>query len=112
MRRHTTNEPSGPATAATPSPASMARSTKSSTGLDLLDGIVTVVVAMRVESKAVDRRAEQGAIGGIARHRRGMAAAADVMVEADDTVGGRHDQMQIMRHQQHAAVALVADAAD
>src|SRR6266851_307500 len=112
MRRHTTNEPSGPATAATPSPASTARSTKSSMMRRRLGGVVAMIMMVGVDGEAVDRRAEQRAIGGVASHRIGMPAAADMVVEADHAVGGGHHQMQIVRDQQHAAAARVADAAD
>src|SRR5712671_3809596 len=111
MRRHTTNEPSGPATAATPSPASTARSTKSSM-MRRLGGVVAMIMMVGVDGEAVDRRAEQRTIGGVASHRIGMPAAADMVVEADHAVGGGHHQMQVVRDQQHAAAARVADAAD
>src|SRR5580658_1913819 len=112
MRRHTTKEPSGPATAATPRPARPARSTKSSMLADLFRRVVAVVVAMSVKREGVDGHAEQGAIGGIAAHRLGMAAAADMVIEADDAVGRGHHQMEIMRDQQDPAPRLIADAAD
>src|SRR6185437_4101762 len=121
MRRHTTKDPSGPATTATPIPASSARSTKSSMAGRHLRGlvvglmvlvIVRMVMVVGVDGEAVDRRAEERAIGGIAAHRVGMATAADVMIEADDAVGGGHHQMQVVRHQQHAAAPRVTQAPD
>src|SRR5579864_7940099 len=112
MRRHTTKEPSGPATRATPIPASSARSRKSSMGLDLAGDVMAVIMRMGVEREALDRGAEKRAVGGIARHRLRVPAAADMVIEADDAVGGGHHQMEIVRHQQHAAAMLVAQAAD
>src|SRR6185437_10965404 len=120
MRRHTMNEPSGPATSATPSPASTARTMKSSMARCRLGGLVVVmvlvvvrlIVAMGVDGEAVDRCTEERTIGGITAHGVGMAVAADMVVEADDAVGGRHPQMQIVRHQQHAAPARVAQPPD
>src|SRR5215472_11471577 len=112
MRRHTTKAPSGPATMATPIPARAARSTKSGIARHLFREVMPVVVVMRIEREALDRGPKEGAIGGIAAHRLGMAAAADVVVEADDTTRRRHDEMEIMRHQEHAAAARIAQAAD
>ncbi len=48
----------------------------------------------------------------MAAHRLGAAAAADVVVEAHHGVGRGHHQVQIVRHEQHAAAALVANARD
>ena len=45
-------------------------------------------------------------------HRLGNARAADVTVEADDAVAARHDDVQIVRHEQHAEATLVAKACD
>src|SRR6185437_1962239 len=113
-------EPSGPATSATPSPASTARTMKSSMAGRRFGGVAVVmvlvivgmVVVVGVDGEAVDRRAEERAIGGIAAHRVGMATAADVMIEADDAVGGGHHQMQVVRYQQHAAAPRVTQAPD
>src|SRR5579883_3681427 len=115
MRRHTTKEPRGPATAATPRPAKTARQRKSSMPMRLRrrDGtVMAVVMVVRIEREAIDRAAEERAISGIAAHHLGQAAAADMMIEADDMVRRRHDEMEVMRDEQHAAAALFADAAD
>src|SRR5438105_4253988 len=99
MRRHTTKQPRGPAARATPIPAASARRTKSSIlrrpprrrvvaddQRRLADHVMRMVVMMRVDGDGVRRVAEKRAIGGMARHRLGMAAAADMMIEADDAV--------------------------
>src|SRR5579872_2050318 len=105
MRRQTTNAPRGPAAAATPIPAASARRTKSSM-------IMGVVVMMRIDRETVDRRSEERAIGRVTGHRLGMAGAADMMIEAEHAVGGRHYQMKIMRDQQHCGTAPIADPAN
>src|SRR5690242_7271366 len=108
MRRHTIKEPSGPATSATPSPTSTARTMKLSMagcrfrgfGVVMVRVIVGMIVMVRVHGEAVNRRAEERTIGGIAADRIGMAATADMVVEADDAVGGSHHQMEIVRYQE------------
>src|SRR6185437_13479163 len=115
MRRHTMKAPSGPATTATPQPATSARKKSSSMMRGLVvvgDGVVAVVMMMRIKREALDRRAKKGAVGRIAAHFRRRAAAADMVVEAKDAVGRRHHEMEIVRDQEHAATARITQAAD
>ena len=71
--------------------------------------VVMVVVAGECRGRA---RAEEGEIARIVAHRLGRAAAADMAVEADDAVGGGHDQMQVVADHEDAAALLLADAVD
>ena len=45
-------------------------------------------------------------------HGLGMAHAADVAVEANHAVRGRHHQMQIVRHHQYPQIAALAQVPD
>src|ERR1700735_3583624 len=102
MRRHSTKQPSGPA-AAPKSPApSAARMRKSSMrAVSVIVAVpMAVIVAMGVKRERVGHaRPEQLREGGIAHDLLGLAFAADVAVEADDAVGLRHHDMQVVAHQ-------------
>src|SRR5918996_3313784 len=129
MRRQTTKQPSGPASAATPTPPRIARTMKSSSMAralamwrflrgrflrhDLAGEIVGMVVLVRIDREARGRaRAEQRHVLGVAAHRLGPARAADVAIEADHAIGRRHHDVQVVADQQHAAAAPVADLLD
>src|SRR5690554_4421038 len=103
MRRQTMKQPSGPATRATPMPASRARRKKSSS-MAVLCGVLVLVAPQHLAVRQVrvvvmvlidgqggsGARAEQRQILGTARDEVRRAAAADVAVEADHSVGRRH----------------------
>jgi hypothetical protein len=75
--------------------------------------VVPVIVMMVIDGEGFDRLGtEQGDEGRIAAHRFRVADAADVVVKANDPVGRRHDQMQIVRNYQDAAIAALANARD
>src|SRR5262245_32729397 len=126
MRRHTTKQPSGAATTASPRPASRARNRNGSVTSVPLAGsgvgggwsrpgcqIVSVVVVMVIEAKGTRRlRTEQARILGMLGHRLRYAGAAYMPVEADDAIALRHHHVQIVRHQQHPEPALRAEPAD
>ena len=57
-------------------------------------------------------RPEQGEIGRVPADRLGVAGAADVAVQADNLVGRRHDQVEIVGHHEHAAAAPAPDLGD
>src|SRR5579883_972520 len=104
MRRHTTKEPRGPATAATPRPAKTARQRKSSMPMRLRrrDGtVMAVVMVARIEREAIDRAAEERAISGIAAHHLGQAAAADMMIVFFFFKQKTAYEMEVMRDEQH-----------
>src|SRR5690606_23927499 len=62
-----------------------------------------VIVVMLVDGERPDGpAAEQPHIFGACRHVARGAAATDMAIEADDAVGRRHDQMQVVRNQKHA----------
>ena len=72
-----------------------------------------MIVPMRIERELTRRpRAEQLLEGGILQDLLGLAFAADMAVQADDAVGLRHHDMQIMADENDAAADLVADLRD
>ena len=72
---------------------------------------MTMVVMMLVKADgARGLRTEQPCIFGVLRHRMRHTRAADVMVETDHAIALCHDDMQVMRDQQHAEAALGAQA--
>src|SRR3954454_9037369 len=73
---------------------------------------MAVVMPVGVERHRLGGRSEERAIGGVARHRARRAAAADVAVEADDAVGGGHDEVEVVADQENAAAARAADTGD
>src|SRR3954447_22980763 len=117
MRRHTTNDPSGPETSAMPQPPTRARIMKSSItkspmtvpGLrqrhDFSGAVVMMVVAVLVDGQRLGMAAEHRQIFRVAADILRMAGAADVPVDADNGIGTRHHQMQIVGNQQHTAAA-------
>src|SRR3546814_17541640 len=73
--------------------------------------IVPMVVIVMVDRQFPrSARAEKRHIGGIAADVLRMAGTADVAVQADDPLRRRHAQMQVVRYQEHAAAAPVANA--
>lgn len=56
-------------------------------------------------SEGFNKRRVVGNIGGI-------AAAADMLIQANDLVGRGHDQMEIVGDHEHAAVKLVSELPD
>ena len=81
--------------------------------LRLARQIVPVVVVVMVEGEGAGRlRPEQARVLGMLRHRLRHARAAHMAVEADDAVALRHDDVQIVRHEQDAEAVLGAQPAD
>ena len=75
--------------------------------------IVAVVVVVMVYRETFRYRTTEGFDkGGIVGDIRRIPAAADVLVQADNLVGGGHDQMQIMGDHDHTAVQFVPQATD
>src|SRR2546423_134833 len=58
------------------------------------------------------RRTEQARILGVLRYRLWHARAAYMAAQTNDAVALRHDDVEIVRHQQHAKAALGAQPAD
>src|SRR6478752_7663296 len=130
MRCQMTKHPSGAATMASARPATMARTRNGSStlvpcGRSALgsrglarrmrdaSNIVTVIVVVTVDrERAGGLRSEEACVGWVLGHRLGNARAADVTVETDDAVAARHDDVQIVRDEQHAEAALIAQACD
>ena len=72
-----------------------------------------MIVVMAIDGEGARRfRAEQASIVGMLGHRLRHARAADVTVETDDAVGVRHDDVQVVGHEQNAEAGLVAQAGD
>src|SRR5690554_7908643 len=69
--------------------------------------VVTVIVLVVVYRQCAGLLAEQGDEGRIGADLFGSAGTADMPVQADHGVGGRHDQMQVMGHHEHAATVAV-----
>ncbi len=68
-----------------------------------------VIVVMPVNRQCMGGvTAEKGAVLRAFGHRAGRSVATDVTVETHHGVGGRHNDMQIMRNEQHAAVEPIA----
>ena len=57
-------------------------------------------------------RAEQFKVGGVIGDRFRGAATADMLIQADDPIGGCHHQVQIVRYHHHSALVLIADSGD
>tara|TARA_B100002003_G_scaffold184885_1_gene173266 strand:- start:13 stop:294 length:282 start_codon:yes stop_codon:yes gene_type:complete len=65
--------------------------------------IVAVVVVVGIDRHVAGHlRAKQSEIFGVAAYSLGMATTADMVVEAEHTVGGRHHHVKIMGHHEHA----------
>src|SRR5882762_1087026 len=110
MRRHSTKQPTGPAAMPSNPAPKAARQRKSSMGVIRR---MRVIVAVDIEREfACDARSEEFGEGRVLDHLFGFAFAADMTVEADDTVGLRHDDMQVVADQQDAAADLVAQYRD
>src|SRR5690606_35376572 len=101
--------------AAMHSPAISARTMKSVMMvvrfLDHAAGDVVVVVVL----VGIDRQvaacglAKEGDVSRVYTHLLWMPTAADMLVEADDFIGGRHHQMQVVRDHQHATLVTRAN---
>ena len=75
--------------------------------------VVAVIVMVVIDGESArGLRAEQAHVFRMLRHRLRHARAADVTVEADDAVAARHDDVQVVRDEQHAEAGLVAQAPD
>ncbi len=128
MRFQTTSEPSGAATMASPirpraAPAAETVRSRAApvtgggsrgTGRGRLAGQIMAMIVMVVidAERARGLGSEQAHIFGMLRHCLRDARAADVVIEADDAVALRHDDVQVVRDEQHAETARVAQAAD
>src|SRR5690554_1486378 len=129
IRRQTTKQPRGPATRATPSPPSSARQKKSPSTESMMLMVtgslnvhaghnVTVQVMAMVVVVVIDRQRFSHLVAkglnkrGVVRNIRRVAAATHVLVQADDLVGGRHDQVQVVGNHDHAAIELIPQLAD
>src|SRR3990167_9107510 len=134
MRRHTTKEPSGPATNARARPASRALSRKSAMlaaiSVDMrfyraFDAqarrclgnyramqIVLMVMVVGVDGQALGVLAEQLDKGRIEADLFRMAGTADVTVEADHLISGAHRQVQVVGDHQHTATMAIARLGD
>src|SRR3954466_5487726 len=124
MRRHTTKDPSGPETSAMPQPPTKARIMKSSSTKspmavpdlhqrhDFPSGIVVMVMTVLVDGQRFGVAAEQRQIFRMTADILRMPGAADMPVDADDGVGARHHQMQVVGNQQDTATASPADLGD
>ena len=81
--------------------------------LGLAGQVMAVIVVVVIEAeRARGLRAEQAGVLGMLRHRLRHARAAHVAVQADHPVALRHDDVQVVRHQQDAEPALGAQPAD
>ena len=69
--------------------------------------IVAVVVVVGIDRHVAGHlRAKQSEIFGVAAYSLGMATTADMVVEAEHTVGGRHHHVKIMGHHEHATGSI------
>ncbi len=75
--------------------------------------VVAVVVMVLVDGEGAGLLGtEQARVLGMLSHGFRHARAADVAVQADDAVALGHDDVQVVRDQQHAEAAGVAQATD
>src|SRR5688500_19892459 len=106
MRRDSTNQRRGPAAGPSSAAPRAARQSSSSMGMTVVlvpacphgaGGRVVMIVAMGIDGKLRgELRTEHGGEGGITDDRFGVAHAADVTVDANDAVRGRHDDVEIV----------------
>jgi hypothetical protein len=74
---------------------------------------VRMIVTMAIDAEGASGfGAEEAHIFGVLGDGFGDARAADVAVEAEDAVGLGHDDVQIVRDEQDADAALLAQIAD
>ena len=72
-----------------------------------------VIVVMRADRQSSGRfGTEQGEVFRVLTNGFRGAGTADMMVEANDAVRCGHDEMQIVRDHQDAAIEAVAQTAD
>ena len=91
----------------------MGRGITASEGNDLAVRAVGMVVVVLIDGQGLDRpRSEQSAVLWIGGHGLRRAGATHVAVQAQDTVGFRHDEMQVVGDEQDSAAQFVADVAD
>ena len=80
---------------------------------DLAARLVHMVVLVVIDRQALGvLLPEHLDKGRMLAHHRGMAAAADMLIEAYHAVGRGHDEMEIVGDHQHRAVIARADAGD
>src|SRR5690554_3284350 len=120
-RRQTTEQPSGPATTATPRPPIRARQKKSPStaslmlmvtgslmagaGNNVAVQVMLVVMVMMIHRQRFRYLVAEGFDKGrVVGNIRRIAAAADMLVQADHLVGGSHHQVQVVRDHDDAAV--------
>src|SRR4051812_30638520 len=119
MRRHSTKQPMGPATA--PKIAAPATARQKSSSMRVLPGCgpiaragkdrarrgVGVIMMMGVKGDLLGNPgSEQSDESGIAHHSSGIAFAANVVVQADHVIGGRHHHVKIMADQKNGCAEL------
>src|SRR3954453_10402787 len=75
---------------------------------DFPGAVVMMVVTVLVDRQRLGMAAEHRQILRVTADILRMTGAADVPVDADDGIGSRHYQMQIVGDQQHAAAARPA----
>ena len=82
-------------------------------GNDLAVGAMGMVVMVLINGQGFDRAgAEQAPVFRIGGNRLRCSGAAYVAVQAEHPVRFRHHEMQIVRHQQHAAAQFIANVAN
>src|SRR5690606_173066 len=76
-------------------------------------GVMLVVMVMGIQGNLrLERSTKEREISWIVGDRLRMSFTAHVLVKTNDRVCSSHDQMQIVRHQQHATLSLFADVVD
>ena len=74
---------------------------------------MAMVMIMPIDSQCLRHvRTEQGKELRICCHRARVAGAANMMIEADNCVGGRHHHVEVVRYQQHAATITITQHRD
>jgi len=72
-----------------------------------------MIMVMQIDTeRAGNLRTEQPRILGVLRHRFRLARTANMPIEANDAVTLRHHDMQVVRDEQNAEVALVTYASN
>jgi hypothetical protein len=74
---------------------------------------VPVIVMMGVDSECLGNLAtEQGDELGILDYRTRLSGATNMVIQANHLIGGGHNDMQIVRYQQHTAIVMLAQVTD
>jgi hypothetical protein len=80
---------------------------------DIAVDIMIMIVVVGIDSQVISHPAtEEFEVSRMLADALGMTRTADMTVEAQNLVGRCHDEMQVMRDHEYAAVVAVPDSPD